>query len=318
ATDAQWILKYFVHLIELNPLQQVAANVNMVSGVNSNDALSVAKRFVGINTHFVLPDWVFEHPEVNTGGAAVITRDFKGICAGDVDRSYTPGARLIPSISIGNEGIMSFTGDEIEIPVKVSSNLEVGAISLVIDLPGGCFSVRDVKIAGEGSLEFNQIGDELRIAWFTMEPVMLNPGDVLLTLMCRLNSGPVNNLSCRWNLGTESSLSDGDAQLIDNVYLTYPSLLNDPKEVYLGQNIPNPFNRYTEIPYYLPEDGKVTIKVFDMLGKVVMNLADEIQNSGTHQVRIDENNLRPGVYTYQLEFHNNNLQTCKSLKMVVN
>ncbi|MCX6272917.1 MAG: T9SS type A sorting domain-containing protein [Bacteroidetes bacterium] len=317
ATDAQLILKQFVHLIQLSPLRLEAADVNKAYGINSNDALSATKRFVGLISHFVIPDWVFEHPVVSIGGTADIIKDFKGICAGDVNGSNTLGARLNPTVSIGNEDVMPIVGEEVEIPVRVSSGMKAGAISLVINLSGGCLSVKDVRMSGEGSLEFNQTGDELRIAWFTMDPLILNPGDVLLILSCHINSGSVNNLSCRWNLGAESSFSDGDAQQIDNVYLTYPSLLKDPKEVYLGQNMPNPFNHSTEIPYYLPEDGKVTINVFDMLGKVVMNLADELQNSGTHQVRIGENNLRPGVYTYQLEFHNNNLQTCKSLKMLV-
>jgi len=47
-----------------------------------------------------------------------------------------------------------------------------------------------------------------------------------------------------------------------------------PKEFQLYQNYPNPFNPVTTIPFTLAGDGKVTLKVYDMLGRTMATLMD--------------------------------------------
>ncbi|MCX6271610.1 MAG: T9SS type A sorting domain-containing protein [Bacteroidetes bacterium] len=319
SSDALIALRFFAGLAALLELQVMAANVDNAGIVNANDAYLIAARFVELVPSFPLGDWVFEETVRNISGPGVIKADIQGLCAGELNASYYPFTRINPSVSIENEGIVLAGKEMVNIPVKVTNTCDVSAISLVINLPDAFTEVKDIVVPGDGQLAWNKVGNELRIAWYSLEPRFLNSGDVLLNLSCKLKTNEgVAPQSVSLNLTGASELADATARLIPDARLTYPTLIREGNDLYLGQNIPNPFDRYTEIPYYLPEDGKVTIKVFDMLGKVVLILADELQNSGTHQVRIDENNLRPGVYTYQLEFHNNNLQTCKSLKMVVN
>jgi hypothetical protein len=53
-----------------------------------------------------------------------------------------------------------------------------------------------------------------------------------------------------------------------------------PTEYKLEQNYPNPFNPTTKIKYGLPLDSYVSIKVFDVLGRVVATLADQNQKAG--------------------------------------
>jgi hypothetical protein len=52
-------------------------------------------------------------------------------------------------------------------------------------------------------------------------------------------------------------------------------------------NFPNPFNPTTRINYQLPEQGHVTIKVYDMLGKEVAELVNETKESGIYNVNFD-------------------------------
>jgi hypothetical protein len=68
----------------------------------------------------------------------------------------------------------------------------------------------------------------------------------------------------------------------------------------LYDNYPNPFNPSTLIKYNLPSDGHVTLKVFDILGREVMKLVDEQQESGEHQVVFDGRNLSSGMYFYSI------------------
>jgi hypothetical protein len=65
-------------------------------------------------------------------------------------------------------------------------------------------------------------------------------------------------------------------------------------------NFPNPFNPTTRINYQLPEQGHVTIKVYDMLGKEVAELVNETKESGIYIVNFDAGNLSSGVYVYMI------------------
>ena len=79
-----------------------------------------------------------------------------------------------------------------------------------------------------------------------------------------------------------------------------------PTAFELDQNFPNPFNPATSIRYGLPEAAKVTIKVFDLLGKeVVTLLSGEQRQAGYHVVSWgghDKNGspVSTGVYFYQI------------------
>lgn len=76
-------------------------------------------------------------------------------------------------------------------------------------------------------------------------------------------------------------------------------------EEYSINNYPNPFNPTTTINYQLPEDGFVTIKVFDILGKEVATLVNENKSAGYYRVNFDANSagggLTSGVYIYRID-----------------
>ncbi|MEE9572110.1 MAG: S8/S53 family peptidase [Candidatus Neomarinimicrobiota bacterium] len=73
-----------------------------------------------------------------------------------------------------------------------------------------------------------------------------------------------------------------------------------PIEYNLSQNYPNPFNPSTTIAYSIPKDGLVTLKVYDILGKEVVTLINELQTAGTKNITYDASELSSGVYYYQL------------------
>jgi len=67
-------------------------------------------------------------------------------------------------------------------------------------------------------------------------------------------------------------------------------------------NYPNPSNPSTTIRFNLPNEGQVTLKVYDLLGRVVADLVSEAMRMGQHQVVFDGSNFPSGVYFYRLEF----------------
>ena len=69
----------------------------------------------------------------------------------------------------------------------------------------------------------------------------------------------------------------------------------------LYQNYPNPFNPLTTIKYQIPETGRVTLKVFDILGQKVVTLTDKEQLAGNYEVEFDAKGLASGIYFYKLQ-----------------
>ncbi len=72
----------------------------------------------------------------------------------------------------------------------------------------------------------------------------------------------------------------------------------------LFQNYPNPFNPTTTITYQIPKEGKVTIKVYDSIGKEITTLVNEEKQRGRYNVTFDASNLTSGIYFYSLSSGN--------------
>ncbi len=73
-----------------------------------------------------------------------------------------------------------------------------------------------------------------------------------------------------------------------------------PVEYALSQNYPNPFNPTTKINFALPKSGLVTMKVYDILGKEVATLVNEVKNAGSYSVDFNASNLTSGMYFYKV------------------
>lgn len=63
-----------------------------------------------------------------------------------------------------------------------------------------------------------------------------------------------------------------------------------PKEFFLEQNYPNPFNLETKIPYELAKQASVSISIFNLLGKKIRTLVDEVDGPGSFEVAWDGKN----------------------------
>ncbi len=80
------------------------------------------------------------------------------------------------------------------------------------------------------------------------------------------------------------------------------------------QNYPNPFSSNSVIKYELAKNAKITLSVFDVTGKKVMEVYEGEKTSGNHSINVNAENLSAGVYYYSIRVNEN---TTSTVKMVV-
>ncbi len=87
-----------------------------------------------------------------------------------------------------------------------------------------------------------------------------------------------------------------------------------PQMYKIHQNYPNPFNPTTSIPFYLSKKSEVSLLVFDLLGREVIQDGPFIISEGTHEININGQNLTSGLYLYKFTIDGNEF---KPKKMVL-
>ena len=123
------------------------------------------------------------------------------------------------------------------------------------------------------------------------------------------NSAVTNNYSF-----TDRNLNSGIyyyrlKQIDFNGNYEYFNLSNEvsigiPAEYNLSQNYPNPFNPVTRIEYQLPVQGIVNITLYDLTGKEVAQLINEVRSAGYYTIDLNASALTSGVYFYTIKANN--------------
>ncbi|KAA3610548.1 MAG: T9SS C-terminal target domain-containing protein [Calditrichaeota bacterium] len=107
-----------------------------------------------------------------------------------------------------------------------------------------------------------------------------------------------------WRVKAENDYGAGNWSTIFRFKTQTPSTVAEnnqlPDEYHLWQNYPNPFNPKTTIAFDLVEQGAVHLVVFDLLGREVTTLVDEVKMPGHHIVTFDGSRLTSGIYVYRL------------------
>ena len=122
-----------------------------------------------------------------------------------------------------------------------------------------------------------------------------------------------NDLAENWS----SSEGLGTPGTTNSVFLDNDSRKSLPSNIKLSDNYPNPFNPYTTIEYQLDITQRVNVSIYDLLGRRIKTLVNDIKNAGQHTIQWDAKDsegliVAGGVYLYQIQTDSYN----QSKKMV--
>ncbi|MGE5682164.1 MAG: putative Ig domain-containing protein [Bacillota bacterium] len=113
------------------------------------------------------------------------------------------------------------------------------------------------------------------------------------------------------NYPTIITITDADKGVTRDSVMIRLSKYTDVKDepgvptVYsLDQNYPNPFNPTTKIKYSVPQESKVVLKIYNLIGQEVATLVNQVQPTGNYQYNFNAAGLPSGIYIYRLEAGN--------------
>ena len=347
-----------------NPIEHVkflAGDVtNALSGVNekpdkfisADDALKIQRKFV-FHEDFAdaTPDWVYwkageiinhnESPYATEAAwpteITIVVNgnipDLKlyGMATGDFNGSLVPTTLKSASASLAlteNNNLQIGANQAFELPLRAASAMQVGAVSMVLDIPSDLVTVQNVKIKGSNEPVMWTInGNELRIGWYSLKPVNVAENGALVTLELMTTNafakGQTMDIELPFNQLNE--LADGNFEAIESAELMVAIVGNqtvgtigiDKNGGLLFSNYPNPFSKVTTLEYSLPVDGKVNLSLYNNLGQLVTVLVDAEQSAGQHMFRYESNTLQPGIYVAKLRLVNSETEMVGTIKLSV-
>ncbi len=358
-TDAYYVALWAGNPSPIQKVQFMAGDVLMNNQVLPNDATRIMQYFLtsGIigwcygppATPVCSPVWKFftdsivsvnppvgnpnlDMPTITVAyGDGPHTIDFYGLFTGDFNFSWEPPSKTSGANLTLNSNDTRYVdaGTEFMLPMVATSNMEVGAVSMIMNFPSDKLEIVDAYLLGDENqpVQFNLMGDELRLGWNSVMPVNVNSGQSLVTLKLRLIGALAagEKIQLSFNGSPLNELADGKAQVIPNVVLNADMIaaksvgITEANGATLGfGNYPNPFNESTTFVVNLPFAGYASIEVYDMLGKRVNSFLNQNMTAGDHKYIVNSNDLKPGVYTATLSLKADGQMLKRTIKIIRN
>lgn len=338
STDAGLINYWFTHPAAIDNVRILAGDVNLDNGINAADAQWIQRYFV-LGQPFTRAPWVIWNasgtginyppaPTVTVNNASVSNFEIRALCTGDFNESDSPN---ITAKGLESNVEMVTTdqrqvniNSEFELPVRATSKMKIGALSLILNIPGDLIKVSDIRICGSSEpLDYSVDGDMVRIGWYSLNPVKVNPDEALVILKLKAVKGLAAGKSFELKLEDNplNEIAGEDFQVMQHVVLKSEiieaSIKGDDKKSLSLSAYPNPVSEESIISYTLPSDGKVVISISNLSGKKIQTVADLDQIAGKYSLKLDASALADGVYILSLNLNHAGNDTFRTIKIIV-
>ncbi|MBI5022004.1 MAG: Ig-like domain-containing protein [Ignavibacteriales bacterium] len=177
-----------------------------------------------------------------------------------------------------------------------------GAIIKVANPSFSWTSVTEPGVKYFWECAFDTLFDSVRAAYYSSDTMMTVP------VSMSLNRG-----TYYWHVrAVDPAMNKSSYQTkpfmfyIDSTFVGVKEDEPVPEKFSLQQNYPNPFNPITKIEYGLPAESHIRLKIYDILGREVITLVDDIQSAGYRTIEWKSNNssgmnVASGIYFYRID-----------------
>jgi hypothetical protein len=327
------------------PVVRVTASTKelhpLINSLDANAIRQAAKFPLTGWQYFDIPKWVFSgtttlnHIDTFELACANVTRDILGLCSGDVNGTYMPstGVKTLhaTSLQLVNRGTLPIT-PEITFPVRAERDMELGAITLMLDYDPALIEITGVSMPGNvdeqpvwhlapGIWHLNT----LYIGWMSMNPVQVENDEKLLLIHARLTEafqvsgakcqvpGAKCQISFALNDNPLSELADGDGNVLYDAKLTIPDAKANGEMVKWrnGENgsisvYPNPAKDVLNVEFVIDDNNVgishgMSLQLVTLQGIVVarQNLPDV--RAGLNKTTMGVSKLPNGAYFLRVE-----------------
>ena len=317
------------------PVVRIAADVKSPSTppvITTADATAIqyAAKFGWAHPtpYFDIPKWVFSGVTsalALTGfelSCADVTRDIRGLCAGDVNGSYMPPSGVKnaePTMELLHRGDLPIS-QEIVFPIRAEQAMEIGAITLMLDFDPSLIEITGVTMPDQGNEApyYFVTENTLNIGWVSLNPLRMSSDQTMLLIHGRLINDKLqvtnDQLRIRFELNDSplSELADANGNVLGNAKLviadagkTLRATQTDLVSVY-----PNPTSDLLNIEYLMNNDGMFNAELVSMSGIVLTKIDKSFVSAGLNKVTMDLRDIPNGAYMLKV-FCGENHQTTK-------
>ena len=325
SSDALLILNHFAMLTNLTGMNLAAADVNASNTINGTDALFVMKRYAGMISSFPSGNYLHHSDTVYTNGNQ-ITNNLKMICYGDVNASYEPAKKSSGSLGLINEGNLILSSNtEFDLPVKIKTGMNLGAISLGFYYPQNYIEVLGIEMNSNTSNNgvWHAENGLFRMGWCDLSALNLQDNDVFVTLKLKTKDISMLNTDITLSLYEECELADNWATANDLAVISVPGISNIAQNVPTHTNtsvlsvFPNPVRGKSTISFNLDINENIKITLCDIMGRQISTIASGVYTSGNHNIELNSSGLKPGVYMLTITREHNEKVYSDTYKMIV-
>lgn len=305
-----------------SPYKMIAADVNNDQKISVNDLVALRKVILGQETNvtgntswrfvsklYTFPDpknpWPFEENVVyNALENNQMSTDFYAIKIGDINNTVsnatniTASNRNLESKDLSLQDVNFAEGRYLNVPIAAVEEINVNALQMQMIIDKDVLDFRGIMSEGislnEEDYYYNSSTGELRIVNLNKSNVSVKAGAVLFTLQFKAKApdklSRVFNALGKGNFVVSDDLSQSD------LVLRYA---DDTEALVVNQNVPNPFEDYTDVKYFLAEKSKVEMTIYNASGLVIYNGILE-GRAGENVQRIDGQQLggNTGVFFF--------------------
>ena len=332
SVSALFVKRHFAHLMTLEGNHAVVADVNKSQTINGTDALLIQRHVAHLISTFPTGDLLMSTDTAYSNGNQ-FTMNLSALCYGDVDGRYS-GFNRDNGLELELDGHLVIESKQaLDIPVRINAAndvagttlcaKDVAAITLRLSYPDEYLDIEDIILSATGeSLLYGGEAGQLNISWCNLNSISLAAGDELLLIKTRAKDLSLLEEEIAFTIEGYSELNDVEGNKLPNIILLMPtlttkllSMTEDTTNAVLSI-YPNPTKGETVLRYQLPDEGCVSIALFDMMGMKVVDLGNALQGKGQHEVRFNAGSLDDGFYYCRFVFTGKN-EFVKTVKVVV-